>query len=79
MSLQYISDTTGNRTAVVIPIEEWDQLKEKYPEMESLEEDIPAWQKELVRSRRKLINQPGQLIPVDDFLREMEQEADEEI
>jgi len=79
MALQYISDNVGNKTAVIIPIEEWNQLKERYPGIESFGEDIPQWQKDIVRYRRTLINEPGQLIPLDEFLREMQQEADEEI
>ena len=79
MSLQYISDTVGKKTAVIIPIEEWDELKEKYPGIESSENDIPQWQKDTLDYRRSLINQPGQLMPLDEFLKQMEQEADEEI
>ena len=30
MSLQYISDNTGKKTAVIIPISEWNALKSKY-------------------------------------------------
>jgi len=78
MSLQYISDTVGKTTAVIIPIEEWDELKEKYPGIDSSEDDIPEWQKELVRHRRRLMNEPGQMIPLDEFLEQMEREADEE-
>lgn len=33
MNVQYISDTQGRHTAVVIPIEEWNSLTEKYQEL----------------------------------------------
>jgi hypothetical protein len=37
MPLQYISDASGNHTAVVIPIEEWKLLLSKCSELQSLE------------------------------------------
>lgn len=48
MNLQYIHDNKGNATAVIIPIEEWQSLKEKYEglqEEESGNFDIPDWHK----------------------------------
>ena len=30
MNLQYISDNSGNKTAVVIPIEHWKKIPKKY-------------------------------------------------
>jgi hypothetical protein len=50
MNLQYIADKSGHTTAVQIqiPIEEWDQLKKKYKELEEEENAaasvIPDWQ-----------------------------------
>ncbi len=35
MNIQYISDNIGLTTAVVIPIEEWNQITEKYPDLKS--------------------------------------------
>lgn len=37
MNVQYISDTQGRHTAVVIPIEEWNSLTEKYQELKEPE------------------------------------------
>ena len=34
MNLQYISDSTGQTTGVFIPIKKWDELKEKYHDIE---------------------------------------------
>jgi hypothetical protein len=39
MPLQYISDYSGNHTAVVIPIEQWNTLSNKYSELKSLESE----------------------------------------
>ena len=37
MSLQYISDTQGRHTAVIIPIEDWNTLTAKHHDLKSLE------------------------------------------
>ncbi len=37
MELQYLSDKRGNHTAVVIPIEDWNNLTEKYQGLKTLE------------------------------------------
>lgn len=49
MNLQYISDNTGKTTGVFIPISEWNELKNKYKDIEQM--DIPNWQKQEVRKR----------------------------
>lgn len=35
--LQYISDSTGKHTAVVIPISEWENIIRKYAELKGLD------------------------------------------
>ncbi|PWK27407.1 hypothetical protein LV89_01720 [Arcicella aurantiaca] len=37
MDLQYISDTEGRHTAVVIPIEEWNNITAKHEDLKHLE------------------------------------------
>lgn len=37
MDLQYISDTQGRHTAVVIPIEDWNALTTKHQDLKLLE------------------------------------------
>lgn len=37
MNLQYISDTQGRHTAVIIPIEEWNNLTAKHDDLKLLE------------------------------------------
>lgn len=37
MPLQYITDTTGTHTAVIIPINEWELITRKYKDLKSLE------------------------------------------
>ncbi|ODS84532.1 MAG: hypothetical protein ABS46_03210 [Cytophagaceae bacterium SCN 52-12] len=40
MPLQYLADYDGKRTAVVIPIKEWEKLVKKHSDLEAL--DLPA-------------------------------------
>jgi hypothetical protein len=37
MALQYISDNSGNHTAVVIPIDEWNNITAVHTELKELE------------------------------------------
>ena len=37
MDLQYISDTQGNHTAVIIPIEKWNNLTAKHEDLKMME------------------------------------------
>lgn len=37
MDLQYVVDTQGKRIAVIIPIEKWNNLTAKYPDLKLLE------------------------------------------
>ena len=54
MNLQYISDNKGNTTGVFIPIQDWEELKSKYDQLEKEENemfDVPEWHKDIVRKR----------------------------
>lgn len=51
MNLQYILDSKGQTTGVFIPINEWNDLKSKYKDIEREGVDIPEWHKDLVRQR----------------------------
>lgn len=37
MPLQYVTDASGNQTAVVIPIDEWELLTKKHEDLKDLE------------------------------------------
>jgi hypothetical protein len=57
MTLQFIHDTKGNTTGVFIPIEEWQNLKTKYSELQNEEAqsslELSSWQKEIIDQRLK--------------------------
>ena len=37
MPLQYVTDASGNQTAVMIPIDEWELLTQKHEDLKGLE------------------------------------------
>ena len=53
MTLQFIHDNRGNTTGVFIPIEEWQDLKTKYADLQNEEAqnsiELPQWQKRYFR------------------------------
>lgn len=54
MNLQYISDSKGNTTGVFIPIQDWEELKNKYEQLKQEENnmvEVPEWHKEIVLKR----------------------------
>ena len=66
MSLQYIADGSGHPTAVIIPIEEWNDIRRKHPDVEQIEGDLPQWQKDLIDARlKKIEDNPGSLRPIE--------------
>lgn len=74
MNLQYISDNKGKITGVFIPISEWNELKNKYKDIEQF--DIPEWHVEEVRNRfEDYENNPEQAldfnIAIDDIEKDL--------
>lgn len=55
MTLQFIHDNRGNTTGVFIPIEEWQDLKTKYADLQNEEAqnsiELASWQKEILDER----------------------------
>lgn len=73
MNLQYISDNTGKTTGVFIPISEWNELKNKYKDIEQI--DIPSWQIEEVRNRlADYKNNPEQALDFDTAMDDIEKD-----
>mgnify|MGYP006284975693 FL=1 len=75
MNLQYISDSSGQTTGVFIPINEWNDLKDKYKGIEQEEIDIPQWHKDLVRQRlEEYRKNPGSAMDFDTAMDDIEKE-----
>jgi hypothetical protein len=75
MNLQYISDSKGQTTGVFIPINEWNDLKNKYKGIEQEEMDIPNWHKDLVKKRLEDYREnPGSALDFDAAMDDIEKE-----
>jgi len=73
MNVQYISDSTGKTTGVFIPISEWNELKEKYKDIEQL--DIPEWQMKQVRKRnQEYKDNPEKALDFDAAMEDIEKD-----
>ena len=71
MALQYISDNLGVHTAVIIPINDWNYITEKYSDIE----DIPEWEKAMTDQRLDFIkNHSDKLIPIEEFIAELDKD-----
>ena len=75
MSLQYLSDENGQVVAVQLPINEWEQLKRKYPDLEASNYMLLDWQKQLIDLRLQSISEdPSRLLPIDSLIEELDRE-----
>ena len=71
MKAQYTYDNNGDPLGVFIPIKEWNQITEKYSDIE----DVPEWEKQLIDQRLLFIKEhPEQLIPIEDFIAELDRD-----
>lgn len=75
MNLQYISDSKGQTTGVFIPINEWNDLKNKYKDIEQEEVSVPDWHKEVVLKRLEDYRQnPDSAIDFDTAMDDIEKD-----
>ena len=76
MSVQYLSNKDGQITAVQVPINEWELIKSKYPDIES-NLSLPEWQKELIDNRLESIKKnPERLKPIAGLMEELDRIED---
>ena len=72
MNVQYISDNLGNKIAVVVAIEDWTLIKNNYPDIENLEDELPQGQKDLIDDRLEAIaKKPDRLKPIEGLFKEL--------
>ena len=72
MRTQIIQDHNGLPTGVFIPIEDWDLIKSNYPDVETLDQKLPKWEKDLIDSRLKTIAEnPERLKPIETLFKEL--------
>lgn len=72
MKLQVLHDNFGNQTGVYVPMEDWTLIKNNYPDIETLDQELPQWEKDLIDSRLEAIaKNPERLQPIDSLLEEL--------
>ena len=72
MKLQVLQDNFGNQTGVYVPIEDWILIKNNYPDIESLEQELPQWEKDLIDNRLSAIEKnPNRLKPIIGLMEEL--------
>lgn len=77
MSLQFIRNNKGNTTGVFIPIEDWQNLKEKYSDLEISEYEntieLTSWQKEIIDERLKdYYKNPSYVLDFDKTIKDIQ-------
>lgn len=77
MKLQLIQDGKGKTTGVYIPINEWEELKKQYKDLEGLEYDDPS-NEQILQDLKEAVNElklveEGKLIarPAKELLDEL--------
>ena len=55
MKLQILKDSNGNNSGIYIPSKEWTLIKQQYPDIEEISNEIPDWQKKILISRLEII------------------------
>ena len=65
MKTQIIQDYKGLPTDVFIPIEDWENLKKHYPNLESINDELPKWQKDILDIRLSDLDNPDKIEPID--------------
>jgi hypothetical protein len=75
MSIQFITDNSGKKTGVYIPIEQWNSLKSKFRDLEEEVLDIPDWHKtELDKRLKRFKTDPDNVLSADEVLNDIENE-----
>jgi hypothetical protein len=72
MRTQVIQDHNGLPTGVFIPIEDWEIIKNEYPNIESTEKELELWEMDLIDQRLAAIEKnPEKLQPIENLFKEL--------
>ena len=74
MRTQIIQDSSGLPTGVFIPIEDWENIKKHYPNIENVDQELPQWQKDILDIRLADLNNPDKLEPIDELFKVLDSE-----
>ena len=77
MPVNYVSDSVGDTIAVQIPISDWKKIKDKYPDVDDLDGDLPQWQKDMIDKRMKAIaDDPDSVMGIEGLFDELDKEIE---
>jgi hypothetical protein len=68
MRLQVIQDSKGKNTGVFIPMEDWNLIKNQYPNIENADNELDQWEKDLIDIRLDEIQNNSQSLKSGEFL-----------
>ncbi len=58
MKTQVIQGYNGIPAGVFIPIEDWENIKKHYPNIENVGQELPLWQKDILEIRLLDVSNP---------------------
>jgi hypothetical protein len=65
MNFQVIQDNNGNNSGIFITLQDWTLIKQQYPDIEEISNDIPQWQKDILNDRLATIaKNPERVKPI---------------
>ena len=67
---QILKDQQGTPMGVFIPIQSWNNLIFQYPDIETLDTELPQWEKDFIDKRLDMAQRyPERLKPVEMLLK----------
>lgn len=74
MKTQILQNNNGIPTGVFIPIDEWENIKKNYPNIEKVNNDIPQWQKDILDVRLADLNNPDKFESIEELFKVLDAE-----
>ena len=72
MKLQVLQDNFGNQTGVYVPMEDWKLITDNYPDIETIDQDLPQWEKDIIDNRLDAIQgNQHRLRPIGELFEEL--------
>ena len=72
MKTQVIQDHNGLPTGVFIPIEDWEIIKNEYPNIEATEKELEQWEMDIIDQRLTAVEKnPGKLQAIENLFKEL--------
>jgi len=69
LAQQVVKDQQGTPMGVFIPIQSWNTLIVQYPDIATLDTDLPQWEKDFIDRRLDMVQRhPERLKPIEVLL-----------